>query len=396
MNPRLTNVIERSKIVIVCGTGGVGKTTVSAALALHGATQGLNAVVVTIDPARRLAHTLGLDNLPNRPQQIDPSLWQPHLAHSSQGASDDVAAASAHTDSSSTAGATAGTFWALQLDAKATFDDLIRSQSENPAQAERILANQIYRNLSGALGGTQEYMAMEKLYEIESSQQFDLIVVDTPPSRHALDFLEAPGRLNRFLEHPVTRLLTAPTRLYLRAANRAMMGLLRAMSRVVGAEVVEDAVAFFGAFEGMEAGFRQRASRIEAVINSSDTSFLVVTSPRQDSIEEARFFGRRLRETGQKVAGVIVNRVHPRRTDRTAEQFAADKETSETDPTLRAAVDNLARWEALAAREQDQVSGLVADLGATVTVMIPQFGREIYDMASLNHMSESLFAGGEK
>lgn len=377
MSADLKKVMTQSRIVIVCGTGGVGKTTVSAALALKGALDGLNSVVVTIDPARRLAHTLGLDNLPNQPQAIDEALWKVN-------------------DRKDGDAAPSGTFSALQLDAKATFDDLIRSQSANPAQAERILNNQIYRNLSGALGGTQEYMAMEKLYELESGNRFDLIVVDTPPSRHALDFLEAPGRLTRFLEHPVTRLLTAPTRLYLRAANRAMMGLLRAMSRVVGTEVVEDAIAFFGAFEGMESGFRQRAARIETVINSSDTSFLVVTSARQDSIEEARFFGQRLRQTGQRVAGVIVNRIHPRLTDRTSAQFEADAGIAVADSTLFAAIENLARWEALAQREKDQVNKLVADLGTTVTVLVPQFGREIYDMESLNQMSESLFVGAEK
>lgn len=377
MSADLKKVMTQSRIVIVCGTGGVGKTTVSAALALKGALDGLNSVVVTIDPARRLAHTLGLDNLPNQPQAIDEALWKVN-------------------DRNDGDAAPSGTFSALQLDAKATFDDLIRSQSANPAQAERILNNQIYRNLSGALGGTQEYMAMEKLYELESGNRFDLIVVDTPPSRHALDFLEAPGRLTRFLEHPVTRLLTAPTRLYLRAANRAMMGLLRAMSRVVGTEVVEDAIAFFGAFEGMESGFRQRATRIETVINSSDTSFLVVTSARQDSIEEARFFGQRLRQTGQRVAGVIVNRIHPRLTDRTSAQFEADAGIAVADSTLVAAIENLARWEALAQREKDQVNKLVADLGTTVTVLVPQFGREIYDMESLNQMSESLFVGAEK
>ena len=377
MSADLKKVMTQSRIVIVCGTGGVGKTTVSAALALKGALDGLNSVVVTIDPARRLAHTLGLDNLPNQPQAIDEALWKVN-------------------DRKDGDAAPSGTFSALQLDAKATFDDLIRSQSANPAQAERILNNQIYRNLSGALGGPQEYMAMEKLYELESGNRFDLIVVDTPPSRHALDFLEAPGRLTRFLEHPVTRLLTAPTRLYLRAANRAMMGLLRAMSRVVGTEVVEDAIAFFGAFEGMESGFRQRAARIETVINSSDTSFLVVTSARQDSIEEARFFGQRLRQTGQRVAGVIVNRIHPRLTDRTSAQFEADAGIAVADSTLVAAIENLARWEALAQREKDQVNKLVADLGTTVTVLVPQFGREIYDMESLNQMSESLFVGAEK
>lgn len=377
MSADLKKVMTQSRIVIVCGTGGVGKTTVSAALALKGALDGLNSVVVTIDPARRLAHTLGLDNLPNQPQAIDEALWKVN-------------------DRNDGDAAPSGTFSALQLDAKATFDDLIRSQSANPTQAERILNNQIYRNLSGALGGTQEYMAMEKLYELESGNRFDLIVVDTPPSRHALDFLEAPGRLTRFLEHPVTRLLTAPTRLYLRAANRAMMGLLRAMSRVVGTEVVEDAIAFFGAFEGMESGFRQRATRIETVINSSDTSFLVVTSARQDSIEEARFFGQRLRQTGQRVAGVIVNRIHPRLTDRTSAQFEADAGIAVADSTLVAAIENLARWEALAQREKDQVNKLVADLGTTVTVLVPQFGREIYDMESLNQMSESLFVGAEK
>ena len=182
---------ERS-IVICCGSGGVGKTTTAAAIALEGARRGRNAVVVTIDPARRLADALGLEALTNEPSVI-PGDWP-------------------------------GTLSALMLDTKGTFDDLVRRYSSDAEQAERILANRFYRNISGALSGTQEYMAAEKLYELHEEGEFDLVVVDTPPTRNALDFLDAPSRLTRFLDHRLYRVLVAPTRTYLRAVNVAAQG----------------------------------------------------------------------------------------------------------------------------------------------------------------------------
>ena len=227
-----------------------------------------------------------------------------------------------------------GELWALMLDTKGTFDDLVSRHAASPDQAQSILSNRLYRNISGALSGTQEYMAMEKLYELyhdgvpssppplrpdgadvpaaEGRQTFDLIVVDTPPTRNALDFLDAPRRLTSFLDNRVFRLLVVPTRAYLRAVSIATQTLLRTIAKVVGSEVVGDAIAFFSAFEGMEEGFRKRADAVLQLLADDRTAFVVVTSPRPDAVEEAAFFADRLAEAGIGVDALVVNRLHPR------------------------------------------------------------------------------------
>jgi anion-transporting ArsA/GET3 family ATPase len=271
-------VTERS-IIICCGSGGAGKTTSSAAVALAGALAGRKACVVTIDPARRLADALGIGELSNEPKRI--------------------------------AGQWPGELSAVMLDAKRTFDDLVERYSADQEQADRILNNRLYRNLTSALSGTQEYMAAEKLYELNASGDFDLVVVDTPPTRNALDFLDAPGRLTRFLENRVFRLLLMPTRASLKALTMATQALLRTISKVAGSEIVEDAMAFFRAFDGMEAGFRDRARGVEALLADPGTAFVLVAAPRRDSVAEAGFFADRLAEAHQPVAALIVNRLHP-------------------------------------------------------------------------------------
>ncbi len=275
----LSPLLRDRSIVICCGSGGAGKTTTSAAIALAGALAGLRTCVVTIDPARRLADALGVGLLTNEPKRIEGS-WS-------------------------------GELYAVMLDAKRTFDDLVERYSAGPDQAERILSNRLYRNLTSALSGTQEYMAAEKLYELNASGAFDLVVVDTPPTRNALDFLDAPGRLTRFLENRVFRLLLMPTRMSLKALTVATQALLRTISKVAGAEIVEDAMAFFRAFEGMEEGFRERARGVEALLSDPGTAFLLVAVPRRDSVAEARFFADRLAEAHQPVAALVVNRLHP-------------------------------------------------------------------------------------
>jgi anion-transporting ArsA/GET3 family ATPase len=271
-------VRERS-IIICCGSGGAGKTTASAAVAMAGALAGRKACVVTIDPARRLADALGLAELSNEPRLIE--------------------------------GPWPGEMSAVMLDAKRTFDDLVVRYSADAEQADRILSNRLYRNLTSALAGTQEYMAAEKLYELHATGDFDLVVVDTPPTRNALDFLDAPGRLTRFLENRVFRLLLMPTRASLKALTMATQALLRTISKVAGSEIVEDAVAFFRAFDGMEAGFRDRARGVEELLADPGTAFVLIAAPRRDSVDEARYFADRLAEAQQPVSALIVNRLHP-------------------------------------------------------------------------------------
>ncbi len=189
------------------------------------------------------------------------------------------------------------------LDTKSTFDDLVTRNATDPEQAERILQNRFYRNISGALSGTQEYMAMEKLYELHQQTDFDLVVVDTPPTRNALDFIDAPRRLSRFLDHRLFRMVTSPGRGIVKAVNMAAQTFLRTVAKVVGAEVIDDAIAFFQAFEGMEQGFRERADAVFHLLSDDDTAFVLVASPRRDTIEEARFFATKLARGRHRGAG---------------------------------------------------------------------------------------------
>ncbi|RMH81465.1 MAG: ArsA family ATPase, partial [Actinomyces sp.] len=277
--PALAPLVDERGVVVVCGTGGVGKTTTSAALALAAARRGRRVVVVTIDPARRLADALGIGALGNTPRLVD--------------------------------GVGPGRLGAMMLDTKSTFDELVRRHARDDTQAERILSNPFYRNISSGLSGTQDYMAVEKLNELHTSGEWDLVVVDTPPSRDALAFLDAPRLLTRLLDNPVYKVLTAPNRGLLRAVNHAAQSLVRQLSRVVGAEIVDEAVAFFQAFEGMEDGFRARAEATLRLLGDTRTAFVLVASPRPDVTAESRWFARRLNEAGIEVAALVVNRLLP-------------------------------------------------------------------------------------
>jgi anion-transporting ArsA/GET3 family ATPase len=366
-------IVEQSHVVVCCGTGGVGKTTTAAVLALAGARRGRNAIVVTIDPAKRLADTLGLAELGDVPREIDRNVW------------------------AGTGTPAGGRFSALMLDTRATFDALVHRYSESEAQAERILANRFYRNVAGALSGTQEYMAAEKLHELHESGDYDLIVVDTPPTRHALDFLDAPARLTRLLDNRVFRFLMMPTRTYLRVAGIAVQGFLRAAGKVVGSEVIEDIVAFFRAFEGMEQGFRQRAEAVAALLAEPDTAFVLVTTPRRDSVDEAEFFAARLRESELRVAALVVNRVHPEFDAAHLDALPLRKEASRLAQSegaaaarLAARYENLADYTALARRERDELARAGARIGTDSVAYLPSLAHDIVDFTSLESIEALL------
>ncbi|MFZ4515581.1 MAG: ArsA family ATPase, partial [Acidimicrobiia bacterium] len=261
------DLVHTARVILCCGTGGVGKTTTAAALGLAAAQAGRRTAVITVDPARRLANALGLQQLSNTPQAI--TGWD---------------------DGTAVPG---GSLDALMLDAKATFDRLVEREARSPEQAQRILDNIVYRNLSSALGGTQEYMAVEKLYDLVHDDHYDLVIVDTPPTRHALDVLHAPGRLIRLLDNTLFQALTLPARTPLRFLGSALQSGVRAIARVVGAEVVDDAVAFFQAFEGMETGFRERARAVESLLAERTTAFVLVTTLQRDALTESAFFANR-------------------------------------------------------------------------------------------------------
>lgn len=365
----LTELVRQRSVIVCCGTGGVGKTTSAAALALEAARAGRRACVVTIDPARRLADAIGLDSLSNAPTRID--------------------------------GGWPGELWALMLDAKGTFDTLVTRFAANEDQARTILSNRIYRNLTGALSGTQEYMAIEKLYELHEQAGFDVIVVDTPPTRQALDFVEAPGRLVRFLDNRIFRALMTPTRAYLRAVNVATRTFLRSLSRIVGVEVVDDAIAFFQAFEGMEEGFRDRANRMQELLTQPSTAFVLVTSPRVDAVEEASYFADRLLQSGISVRALIVNRLHPRFAGPSgtgAEEISralgvlGGEEDRDPGKVLAAHLSNLRDLEAVAAREEASFAPLAARLAPAPVVRVPFLSSDVSDLGGLAQIGTYLDA----
>jgi anion-transporting ArsA/GET3 family ATPase len=382
MTERMNELVDNRRVVICCGTGGVGKTTTAAVIALEGAIRGRNACVVTIDPARRLADALGIAHLGNDPTDINRDLWAPP---------------------GTPAG---GRLSALMLDTKSTFDLLVTRNASSPEQAQRILENTFYRNVSGALGGTQEYMAMEKLHELHEEGGFDLIVVDTPPTRHALDFLDAPQRLTRLLDNRVFRLLMMPTRAYLRVASVAVQTFLRTVARVVGSEVIEDVVAFFRAFEGMEEGFRERAQVVGDLLSDPATAFVLVSSPRRDAMQEATFFAERLAVAGQSVQALVVNRVHPSFGDESPAGLRAAADAlrgpgavavagdviSEAAARLGALYGNLADFRDIAALERAHIEDLRVRIGAeTALAYVPYLAHDVHDFATLREVAELLF-----
>jgi anion-transporting ArsA/GET3 family ATPase len=353
----LSELVTERSVVVCCGSGGVGKTTVSATIAVGAARAGRRSCVVTVDPARRLADALGVQSLPNTPVEVAGD-WPGHLH-------------------------------ALMLDSKGTFDDLVQRYARTPEQAEAILTNRLYQNLAGALSGTQEYMAMEKLYELVHSEEFDIVVVDTPPTRNALDLLDAPRRLTRFLENRLFRALLVPTRMSLRAVGVATQALLRTIAKVAGAEIVQDAVGFFQAFEGMEDGFRSRASAVHNLLADPATAYVLVTSARPDAITEAGFFAEKLAERDVAVAALVVNRIAP--------SFGGAVETAgavgaEPAPALQALEANLAALNARAEEEEHAFAGLAAQVAPAPVGRIPLFGEDVHELLGLQRTADRLFS----
>ncbi len=354
----IDQLVDERTIVICTGSGGVGKTTTAAVLAMEAASRGRRAVVVTIDPAKRLADALGLADIGNEPSRIEGD-WP-------------------------------GELWAVMLDTKRTFDGLVSTYADDEEQADRILANRFYRNISGALSGTQEYMAMEKLYALHHDEAFDLVVVDTPPTRHALDFLDAPRRLTHFLDHRLYRTLMAPTRGVMKAVNMAAQTFVRSISKVVGAEVFDDALAFFQAFQGMEAGFRDRAAVVLELLSDPATAFVLVAAPRRDTVTEARFFADRLAESDLPVEALIVNRVHPSFTSESPADVRA-RADERAGTALGDLTANLADLTAVAQRERDHLTGLAERIAPSPVVLVPFLDTDVHDLGGLARIGSHLF-----
>jgi anion-transporting ArsA/GET3 family ATPase len=355
----LDEIIDDEHIVVCTGAGGVGKTTVSAAIALRAAERGRRVAVCTIDPAKRLAQAMGLESLDNRPRLV-----------------------------TETRGG--GELHALMLDMKRTFDDMLLEITTRE-RAERIFRNPFYEQLSGTFAGTQEYMAMEKLYGLHDSGRFELIVIDTPPTRSALDFLDGPKRLSDFLEGRLLRMLLLPA---MRAGKRGLSVVnfgtrvaLKAMTRITGATLLSDIADFLGEFDGMYDEFRKRAQRVRGLLESRHTRFVVVTAPTTSSLREARFFLDRLATDRMPLGGIVLNRAHP--------VPSLDVPRSASDALARDALRRYDELRDLSEREEDLVARVLAQRAGAPLWRVPDLLEPIVDLDGLRRIAELIAATGD-
>ena len=371
----VAEMLEGKGVCICAGSGGVGKTTTSAAIATGMAARGHKACVLTIDPAKRLADSLGLEYLGNEARRVDASL---------------LAAQGVEVE---------GELWAMMLDAKATFDELVRRHAPDEETRDRVLSNRIYQQISSALAGSQEYMAMEKLFELHSEGEFDLLVLDTPPTRDALDFLDAPRRLTQFIEGRSMKIFMKPTGLGMRIAGRGASMVLSILKRIVGFDLLKDLSEFFSAFSGMVDGFQERAKRVTQLLADPATSFIVVCGPQGEPISEAVYFHRKLVEAKLPIGGVIVNKVHY-----PSEHISGDGEDLRRALTEalgdegladRVAA-NLADYQALAERDAANIDHLAAELQTSSVIRVPYLDEDVHDLAGLAEINRYLFATSER
>ncbi|MEV0644619.1 ArsA-related P-loop ATPase [Phytomonospora sp. NPDC050363] len=358
------------RIIVCCGSGGVGKTTTAAALALRAAEKhDRRAVVLTIDPARRLAQSLGLTELSNTPRTVEQ--------------------------------ARGGQLDAMMLDMKRTFDEVVLSHTSEEKAAE-IFANPFYQAMSSTFSGTQEYMAMEKLAQLRAADSWDLIVVDTPPSRSALDFLDAPQRLARFLDGKMLRLLLAPAR-----GGRSVFSVMTAatsfftntIAKILGGRLLTDIGTFVASLDSTFGGFRQRAEQTYRVLQDRETAFLVVATPEPDAVREAAYFAGRLTEERMPLAGLILNRVHTtgvaglsaQRSLGAAEGLEEHGLSPVTAGVLRIHADLVAQ-----AEREERVAGrfTTAHPGVPTTRVAAQAG-DVHDLEALRHVGDLLAADGQ-
>jgi anion-transporting ArsA/GET3 family ATPase len=358
-----------TRIVVCCGAGGVGKTTTSAALALAAAEAGRTVVVLTIDPARRLAQSLGLVELDNEPRRV-------------------------HIPNSSATGAP-GELHAMMLDMKRTFDDIVVAHS-TPERARQILRNPFYQALSSSFAGTQEYMAMEKLGQLRASEQWDLIIVDTPPSRSALDFLDAPNRMSRFLDGTMIRLLVAPSRAGFKFASAGFVLFSRIVSKILGGQLLRDISAFVAALDTMFGGFRERATATYELLRRPGTWFVVVATPEPDALREASYFVDRLSAEGMPLAGLVLNRTHPPATttlSATRAEGAAEEVLEADAPGAELAAAALrvhAERMQLATREQHLADRFTSAHPEVAVRTVPAAAGDVHDLDGLRVMGEEL------
>jgi anion-transporting ArsA/GET3 family ATPase len=370
--PNVGDILGDRSICICAGSGGVGKTTTSAALAAGLAARGQKVAVLTIDPAKRLADSLGLDELVNEPRRVDPHLFEQAGVEMR------------------------GELWAMMLDAKATFDDVVRRHAPDAETRDRILENRIYRQISNALAGSQEYMAMEKLFEIHQEGRYDFLVLDTPPSRNALDFLDAPKRLTQFIEGRGMAVFMRPTGFATRVVGRGSSMAFSVLKRITGLDLLADLSEFFQAFSGMVDGFRERAKRVSELLADPATTFMVVCGPQGEPISEAVYFHRKLVEAQLPVGGVIVNKVHYLADAAAGEVAESDLRELLDDELAARVASNFADYQALAHRDARNVDHLARELNARRVIRIPYLDEDVHDLEGLLKIDRYLFASEQQ
>jgi anion-transporting ArsA/GET3 family ATPase len=361
----IEELLARKEVCICAGAGGVGKTTTAAAIALGMAERGRKVAVLTIDPAKRLADSLGLPELGNEERRVDVG---------GRGELDPGGS---------------GELWAMMLDAKRTFDELIEWHAPDERTRDAVLRNPIYQELSSAVAGSQEYMAMEKLFQLHREGRYDLLVLDTPPSRSALDFLDAPGKLAAFIDSRSLRVFTAPGRLGVRLFGHGAGVLFAAMRRATGIDLLEDLSEFFRSFGDMSRGFRERADHVRGLLAGSRTAFVLVTSPRRRAIADAMEFRRRLLDAGLPFGGVVVNRVHAVEPSATAAGLAelTDQELA------RKVAESLADNRRLADGDHANLEPLRRRLGRRPMIEVPEVDDDVHDLDGLRRVDGYLFGG---
>ncbi|GAS87560.1 ArsA family ATPase [Mycolicibacterium brisbanense] len=356
-----------NRVVVCCGAGGVGKTTTAAAMALRAAEYGRTVVVLTIDPAKRLAQALGIKDLGNTPQRVP---LAPEVT---------------------------GELHAMMLDMRRTFDEMVVQYSD-AGRADAILENQFYQTVATSLAGTQEYMAMEKLGQLLAEDKWDLVVVDTPPSRNALDFLDAPKRLGSFMDSRLWRMLLAPGRGIGRLVTGAMGLAMKALSTVLGSQMLSDAAGFVQSLDATFGGFREKADRTYELLKRRGTQFVVVSAAEPDALREASFFVDRLAGENMPLAGLILNRTHPTLCDLHAEKAeeAADDLAAEDPDALAVAVLRIHAERAQTAKREVRLLSRFTGANPHVAIVgVPSLPFDVSDLEALRAIADQITGVGE-
>lgn len=406
LEPKATDLsaaLDQATVLVTTGAGGVGKTTTAAAIGVAAAERGRKVLVMTIDPARRLAQSMGLESLTHELQRVPLTTGQPGGSGGGGAPPGDKRTRSGRgtpAEPDEVGDEQQGELWASMLDMQTTFDQLIDRHASSPQAAANIKGNRIYQTLSSTLSGTQEYMAMERLYELHSSGRWDLVVVDTPPTRSALDFLDAPQRMTSFLDGKLLRALLKPAMAtgkgYLKVVGFGANAFMKVAGKVTGMELLNDLADFFRNFEGMYEGFKERADAVLELLQQPDSRFVIVTSPEPPPLAEAKFFLERMEQEGLHAAGVVVNRIHPEVHGAASDEDLrhAARRLRDEHPDVAGMVEVLADVRGIAERERREVESALYGRRLTALVEVPLLRGDVHDLDTLHTIADTLAGDG--